>query len=263
MNELKPIEVSELVNETGDVMTVDGRKLHMFLEVGTEYSHWITRMFGYGFTEGQDFNSVKFDGVRIEGNRNVKRNLINHLLTIDMAKEICMLQRNDKGKEARQYFLQIEREWNSPATVMARALKMANKQLTDAQTQVAALTNRVEEMRPKEIFADAVSASNTSILVGEMAKILKQNGVDTGEKRFFKFLREKGYLISRNGTDYNMPTQRSMELKIFEVKERCINNPDGSVKITKTPKINGKGQQYFINLLVDKKDKAAEEALAR
>lgn len=250
MNELKPIEVSELVNETGDEMTVDGRKLHMFLEVSTPYTMWFQRMCEYGFAEGESYFTKMLN--RSDGNAG--KPLTTHFMTIDMAKEICMLQRNDKGKEARQYFLQIEREWNSPATVMARALKMANKQLTDAQTQVAALTTRVEEMRPKEIFADAVSASNTSILVGEMAKILKQNGVDTGEKRFFKFLREKGYLISRNGSDYNMPTQRSMELKIFEVKERCINNPDGSVKITKTPKINGKGQQYFINLLVDKKE---------
>lgn len=100
---------------------------------------------------------------------------------------------------------------------------------------------------PKVIFADAVSTSHTSILVGELAKLMKQNGIDTGEKRLFKWLRDNGYLIKRKGTDYNMPTQKSLELKIIEIKERTINNPDGSIRITKTPKVTGKGQQYFIN----------------
>lgn len=100
---------------------------------------------------------------------------------------------------------------------------------------------------PKVIFADAVSTSHTSILVGELAKLMKQNGIDTVEKRLFKWLRDNGYLIKRKGTDYNMPTQKSLELKIIEIKERTINNPDGSIRITKTPKVTGKGQQYFIN----------------
>ena len=100
---------------------------------------------------------------------------------------------------------------------------------------------------PKVIFADAVSTSHTSILVGELAKLMKQNGIDTVEKRLFKWLRDNGYLIKRKVTDYNMPTQKSLELKIIEIKERTINNPDGSIRITKTPKVTGKGQQYFIN----------------
>lgn len=104
-----------------------------------------------------------------------------------------------------------------------------------------------ERMRPKEIFADAVSASHTSILIGDMAKLLKQNGVDIGQKRLFEWLRTNGYLIKRKGADWNMPTQRSMELGLFEVKESTINNPDGSVRINKTTKVTGKGQQYFIN----------------
>ncbi len=99
----------------------------------------------------------------------------------------------------------------------------------------------------KVLFADAVSTSHTSILIGELSKLIKQNGLDIGEKRLFKYLRENGYLIKRNGTDYNMPTQRSVELGVIEVKERTINNPDGSIRITKTPKVTGKGQQYFIN----------------
>lgn len=103
-----------------------------------------------------------------------------------------------------------------------------------------------ERMRPKEIFADAVASSKTSILIGDLAKILKQNGFVTGQKRLFEQLRQEGYLI-KSGSSKNMPTQKSMELGLFEVKETSINNPDGSVRITKTTKVTGKGQQYFIN----------------
>lgn len=104
-----------------------------------------------------------------------------------------------------------------------------------------------QRMKPKEIFADAVSTSRTSILIGDLAKILKQNGIETGQKRLFEWMREHGYLIKRNGADYNMPTQKSMERGLFEIKESTVNNPDGSVRINKTTKVTGKGQQYFIN----------------
>ena len=119
--------------------------------------------------------------------------------------------------------------------------------LKEEQEKRRLLEEEKERNAPKVIFADAVSTSHTSILVGELAKLMKQNGIDTGEKRLFKWLRDNGYLIKRKGTDYNMPTQKSLELKIIEIKERTINNPDGSIRITKTPKITGKGQQYFIN----------------
>ena len=104
-----------------------------------------------------------------------------------------------------------------------------------------------ERMKPKEIFADAVAISHTAILIGDLAKLLKQNGVETGQKRLFVWMREHGYLIKRQGADWNMPTQKSMEMGLFEVKESTVNNPDGSVRINKTTKVTGKGQQYFIN----------------
>ena len=104
-----------------------------------------------------------------------------------------------------------------------------------------------QRMKPKEIFADAVSTSHTSILIGDLAKLLKQNGVETGQKRLFEWLRENSYLIKRKGADWNMPTQKAMELGLFEVKESTVNNPDGSGRINKTTKVTGKGQQYFIN----------------
>ena len=108
------------------------------------------------------------------------------------------------------------------------------------------LNSQIAEMKPKALFADAVEASETSILIGDLAKLIKQNGVDIGQKRLFAWLRDHGYLI-KSGASANMPTQKSMELGLFEVKERTINNPDGSVRITRTTKVTGKGQTYFVN----------------
>lgn len=121
------------------------------------------------------------------------------------------------------------------------------KALIEAQSVLAAKDKQIEEMKPKVVFADAVATSHTSILVGELAKILKQNGIDMGQKRLFAWLREKGYLIKRQGTDYNMPTQKAMDLGLFEIKEGSYVNGSGVNITTKTPKVTGKGQQYFIN----------------
>lgn len=116
------------------------------------------------------------------------------------------------------------------------------KEEREAKKQLEA---QIEADRPKVIFSDAVSASHTSILVGEFAKIMRQNGADMGQNRMFAWLRENGYLISRKGSDRNMPTQKSMELGLFEIKETTINHSDGHISISKTPKITGKGQLYF------------------
>ncbi len=133
----------------------------------------------------------------------------------------------------------------SGSELMARAL-------IEAQNVLAAKDKVIEEMKPKVVFADAVATSHTSILVGELAKILKQNGIEMGQKRLFAWLREKGYLIKRQGTDYNMPTQKAMELGLFEIKEGSYVNGSGVNITTKTPKITGKGQQYFINKFLAK-----------
>lgn len=118
-----------------------------------------------------------------------------------------------------------------------------NKLLSET---VSIQTKQITENKPKVLFADAVSTADTSILIGDLAKLIKQNGVDIGQKRLFQWMRDNGFLI-KGGNSKNMPTQKSMELKLFEVKERTISNPDGSVRITKTTKVTGKGQQYFIN----------------
>ena len=226
--------MNELIKITynNDRPAVSARDLHDFLEVKTAYKDWFPRMCEYGFTEGEDFCSFLSEST---GGRPAQ----DAVLTIDMAKELCMIQRNEKGKQARQYFLQIEKDWNSPEKVMARALQIAGDKLKRLEI-------KVEADAPKVLFADAVSASKTSILVGELAKLLKQNGVDIGQHRLFRWMRENGYLIRRNGTDFNMPTQKSMDLGLFAVKETAITHSDGTVTVSKTTKVTGKGQQYFI-----------------
>lgn len=239
MNELAQRE-NPIVNlherEDGSV-AVMGRELHEFLEIGTRYDTWFGRMVEYGFEENQDYGAVAQKRATAQGNIT---NYTDHILTIDMAKEISMIQRNEKGKQARKYFVEIEKAWNSPEMVMKRALQIADRKIIDLQRQITL-------DKPKVLFADAVSASHTSILVGELSKLLRQNGVDIGQNRLFEWLRTNGFLIRRKGTDYNMPTQYSMDLELFEIRERTINNADGSIRTTKTPKVTGKGQQYFIN----------------
>jgi bacteriophage antirepressor len=215
--------------------TVLGRELHDFLGVTTRYNDWFPRMVEYGFTEGKDFYSFLSKTSETGG-----RPSTDHLLTIDMAKEICMIQRTEVGKKARQYFIQVEKDYNSPEKIMARALRIAEKELSTLKLDV-------ERMKPKEIFADSVASSHTSILIGELAKILKANGYETGQKRLFEILRQDGFLIKRNGSDFNMPSQKSMELGLMEIKESTINNADGSVRLNKTTKVTGKGQIYFVN----------------
>ena len=233
------------VNYEKENPTVSGRDLHDFLEITERYSNWFDRMTQYGFEENSDYLGCKYF------NTQARQELQDHALTISMAKEICMIQRNDKGKQARQYFLKLEEAWNTPEMVMSRALRMAEKTIHQLQIDSDEKDRLLEEQKPQVVFANAVSVSNTSILVGELTKILKQNGVEIGQNRLFEWLRENEYLIRRKGTDYNMPTQYSMERGLFEIKETAISHADGHTTINKTPKITGKGQIYFINKFKD------------
>lgn len=142
----------------------------------------------------------------------------------------------------------IEEVLTDPDTIihLATNLKEERQKRLEAEKQIAS-------DKPKVLFAEAVSASQTSILIGELAKLLKQNGVKTGQKRLFDWLRENGYLM-KQGSSKNMPTQKSMEAGLFEIKETTITNPDGSIRVTKTPKVTGKGQQYFVNLFLANAD---------
>nr|DAQ23700.1 MAG TPA: KilAC domain protein [Caudoviricetes sp.] len=242
MNELIKIEVKD------GQQLVSGRELHKFLEIKTPYTQWFERMAEYGFIENTDFIPVsqKSESGGISGVKVVQ----DHLMTLNMAKEISMLQRNEKGKQARQYFIKCEEAWNSPEMILARANQIQSHMIEDYTKKIELLENKVKEDKPKVIFADAVATSQSSILIGDLAKLIKQNGVDTGQKRLFEWMRENGYLIKRQGSDYNMPTQKSMNLGLFEIKETAVTHSDGHISVNKTSKVTGKGQQYFINVFL-------------
>lgn len=232
------------VNTEGEDITLSARDLHGFLEIGTQYTKWFERMKEYGFDENIDYRAISQKRLTAQGNETT---YIDHEIKLDMAKEIAMIQRNEKGKQARRYFLQVEKAWNSPEMIMKRALEIANKQVENLKLENMEQKKLLKEQKPKVLFADAVSTSHTSILIGDLAKLIKQNGIDIGGRRLFEWLRANGYLIKRKGTDYNMPTQKSMDLGLFEVKETTINHSDGHITTNRTPKVTGKGQQYFIN----------------
>lgn len=238
--------MNTLITVNDEAQTVSARELYDALEISKRFSAWFDSN-SQGFVEGEDFTSV-LKGTEVQNNGGVQiRDLQDYNMTVDMAKHICLMSRTEKGKKCRQYLINLEKAWNTPEQVMARALKVANKTIDSLKETNTTLFIDYQRMKPKEIFADAVSASHTSILIGDLAKLIKQNGVDMGQKRLFLWLRENGYLIKRNGSDYNMPTQKSMDMNLFEVKESTVNNPDGSVRINRTTKVTGKGQQYFIN----------------
>lgn len=238
------------INYDGEQPTVSARDLHEALEINTRFNDWFSRMAEYGFENGVDFNLLKNEKVRLEGNREVKRDIMDYQISVDMAKQICMIQRSEKGKQYRQYFIDLEKAWNTPEQIFARALKMADQKIEKLKETNAGLLEDVERMRPKEIFADAVKASTSSILIGDLAKLLRQNGVDIGQKRLFEYLRNHGYLIKRKGSDWNMPTQKSMNMGLFEIKESTHIDGNGCNIVTRTPKATGKAQIYFVNKFV-------------
>lgn len=237
------------IEERNGEQLVSARDLHKFLEIKTRFNDWFLRMCEYGFVENKDYIAITQKRVTAQGNETT---YTDYLMKISMAKEISMLQRNEKGKEAREYFIKCEEAWNSEDMIMARAMEIQNKKILNYREEVKKLEAKLEEQKPQVMFAEAVTASKDSILIRELAKILKQNGYDTGEKRMFAWLREQGYLIKKEGADYNLPTQRAMDLGLFEIKKTAINHSNGEIEIKKTPKITGKGQIYFINKLINK-----------
>lgn len=244
MQELIKVEVNE-----NQEPIVGGRELHDALEIQTPYKKWFDRMCDYGFIENQDYCTV---GQKCPIANGGYQDITNHAIKLDMAKEIAMIQRNEKGKEIRKYFIQVEKDFNSPEKIMARALKLAEDKIQNLSITTKELENKIKEQKPKVLFANAVATANTSILIGDLAKLIKQNGYDIGQNRLFEYLRNNEYLI-KNGERKNMPTQKSMELGLFEIKERTVLNPDGSNRLTRTTKVTGKGQQYFINKFLGNK----------
>ena len=209
--------MNELIKVTyhNDRPAVSARELHEFLDVGTRFNDWFPRMCEYGFKEGEDFNLLKNEQVQMEGNRMVSRMVDDAILSLDMAKEICMIQRNEKGKIARQYFLALERDWNSPEKVMSRALRYAEQELKQVRALNSVLTVDNQIMKPKADYFDELVERNTLTNFRETAKEL---GVPP--KKFVRFLLDKKY-IYRDKKGKLLPYEEKNN-GLFEVKE-CFN----------------------------------------
>lgn len=175
-----------------------------------------------------------------------KADIDEETVAIEQAKEICLKQQTELGNMYFQYFNMIEQIWVKVSQIYAEQLKSLETTVETLKQENNKLINEQKRMKAKVIFADAVAASSDSILIGDLAKFLMQNGVETGQKRLFEELREGGYLM-KNGHSKNMPSQKGMKLGLFEVKELAIINPEGEVQVKQTVKVTGKGQQYFIN----------------
>lgn len=242
------------INYDGEQPTVSARELHKSLEISKRFSAWFETN-SQGFIENEDYRGAY---LKVQGNQHGgEQEIQDYSLSVDMAKHICLMSRTEKGKECRQYLIDLEKAWNTPEQVFARALKMADQTIAKLKDTNKSLAEKIEADRPKTIFADAVSASHTSILIGDLAKLICQNGYQIGQKRLFQWMRDNGYLMV-SGSSRNMPKQKYIEQGLFEIKESNVQNPDGSVRITRTTKVSGKGQLYFVNKFLGQETEKAD-----
>ena len=232
------------IEYTNDNPTVLGRDLHEALGVQTSYKDWFPRMCEYGFTKGKDFNALKIERVQTEGTRVVSRQVTDHQITLSMAKELCMLQRSEKGREFRQYFISVEEAWNKPEAVMARALQMANRTVEQLKKGVAELTEQNAALLPKAEYYDAVKDTSTVIQVKELSAYLCSNGVNIGRNKLFEKLRNDGFLC-KSGETRNLPTQEALDARLMEVKQSVFVR-NGEVATGSTTYITQKGLEYFL-----------------
>ena len=239
MNEL----ITITTNEVGEP-TVLGRELHEFLGVTTRYNDWFPRMVEYGFTEGKDFNLLKNEQVRFEGNREVTRELIDHLLTIDMAKEICMIQRTEVGKQARQYFIQVEKDYNSPEKIMARALRIAEKELSTLRLETKVQAQQIAELQPKATYYDLILQCPSLLSVTEIAK-----DYGLSAKGLNKILHDNGVQYSQSGVWFLYA--KYQDKGYTSTKTQNYNRPDGTQGSRVHTYWTQKGRLFLYGLLKD------------
>lgn len=221
---------------------VNARELHIALNNKRQFTDWIKqRIEQYGFIENIDFVTFSQNCEKPHGGRPT----IEYALTLDTAKEIAMVENNEQGRKIRRYFIEVEKK--------ARNMFEIPKTLPEALRKAAELAEQLEQQKPKVLFAESVETSKNSVLINELSKILKQNGYDIGQNRLFDKLRNDGYLIKQKGQNWNLPTQKSMEMGLFEVKKTVVNKPDGTVITRPTTKVTGKGQIYFVNKFLKEK----------
>ncbi len=238
----------KILNDISGQQFVSARELHEKLKINSNFTTWFNRMCEYGFASEIDFFPKKEESTG-------GRPLTDYDISIDMAKQICMIQRTPEGKAVRQYLIDLEKAWNTPELVMARGLKASQLLLEQKDQIIQEQVRRIEEMRPKEIFTDAVTASDSSILIRDLAKLLKQNGMDIGEKRLYKKLRETGYICKHS----TAPTQKAMQMGLFEIQISTVQRADLNPIETRTTKVTGKGQVYFVNKLLKDNNPSMEE----
>lgn len=211
---------------------VDARELHEKLESKRDFSNWITdRIEKYDFVENIDFTTILLKSTG-------GRPRTEYALTLDTAKEIAMVENNEQGRKIRRYFIEVEKK--------ARSMFEVPKTLPEALRKAAELAEQLEQQKPKVLFADSVETSKDSVLINELSKILKQNGYDIGQNRLFEKLRNEGYLIKQKGQNWNLPTQKSMELGLFEVKKTVVNKPNGEVITRPTTKVTRTSDKYIL-----------------
>lgn len=228
MNNLIKVELNQ-----NDELCISGRRLHEFLEVKDKYTQWVSRMIPYGFSEQADF-------ITVSGKSTGGRPSTDHQLTINMAKELCMIQRTDRGKQARQYFIQIEKDYNSPEKIMARALKIAD-------SKIHMLEDQITQDKPYTDFGKALTTADDGIHIGKFAKLLKNAGIIIGRNSLYSWFRKHKYLGIAPDT-YNLPIAPYDKQGLFTVTETVVNTPNGTITCT-TTLITGKGQQYFTEKL--------------
>lgn len=250
----------ELRKNNDGSIAVSGRELHKGLEIGTRYNDWIERMLKYGFEENIDYI---VESEKVHAQKRVRTyEQSDNIMTLDMAKEIAMIQRSEIGKQIRKYFIEVEKEHqklldNQPkdSYMIDDPVERAKRWIEEAEQRKALETKtqeqakQIEQDKPKVLFADTLASSNNSILIGELAKLITQGGYPIGQNKLFKWLRDNGFLC-KNGERYNLPTQYSIDMNLLDIKKRVINNSDGSSRVTRTTKVTGKGQNYFVNKFI-------------
>lgn len=254
MNELYSLKNFELIpiSENNGRRAVSARGLHKFLESKQQFADWIKdRIEKYDLVENQDYEVFQ----NFMKNPNGGRPLTEYALTIEAAKELSMVEGNEKGKMARKYFIACEKklqEISLPSYQISDPIKRAEKWIEEQKIikQLEEKNRQQEEQiaqnAPRVLFSKAVETSKRSCLIAELAKILQQNGINIGQNRLFSWMRENGYLCSK-GQYYNQPTQKAQEMGLFEIKQTTVNKPDGSILVSTTTKVSGKGQIYFVN----------------
>lgn len=223
-------------NNAGEII-VSGRELHEFLEVETPFRKWFPRMIEYGFVEGVDYTPDIFVHPLN------KQETADFLLKLDMAKEIAMIQRTEKGKQARQYFLHLERMWNSPDMVIKRAMDFQQQKIVMLETQI-------QEDKPYTEFGKVVSMSDGAINIGAFAKLIfDKHGINIGRNKLLCWMRDNGYLIKQEGAEKNLPKQKFIERGWFKVRPTVVKRTSGDIQ-TGTTLVTGKGQVELTNILL-------------